>query len=108
MGFRFKASVLGRVGVACLVGGVCVFSGTPLSPGVLDQPLKSDVCRRKERRVSERAKQGAEIEERRQRRTSVCFHIRNILLQYDPGPVDSSSLPHSLTHKFQGKSASRF
>lgn len=25
--------------------GTCHFSGTPLSPGVLDQPLKSDVCR---------------------------------------------------------------
>lgn len=32
-----------RVGVACSVGGARLFSGTPLSPGVLDQPLESDV-----------------------------------------------------------------
>lgn len=36
----------GLVGVACSVR----FSGTPLSPGVLDQPLESDVCRDRERR----------------------------------------------------------
>lgn len=32
-----------RVGVACSVEGAHLFSGTPLSPGVLDQPLESDV-----------------------------------------------------------------
>ena len=27
------------------LGGASLLSGTPLSPGVLDQPLESDVCR---------------------------------------------------------------